>query len=127
MMTEAMIIERMYQDLQDFIREDRRQAHMAKMRAVQVQNAQQRGYYIGGRPPFGYRWDNGQLIPYAPELEIIVLVQQLRNNGFSYPEIAKTLAAKGYRNRYGNPFPYQNIFQMLNVKKKSTQALLPRS
>src|SRR5215813_2804384 len=103
-MTEVQIDEMTYQDLHESVQEERikeiRGNQTSKARAVRAQKAQQRGYHIV-TPPYGYRWDGGQLILYAPELEIVALAQQLRINEFTYQKIADSLNARGHCNRAG--------------------------
>ena len=128
-MTEVQIDEMTYQDLHESVQEERikeiRGNQTSKARAVRAQKAQERGYRITN-PPYGYRWDGNQLMPYAPELEVLALAQQLRTNGFTYQKIADSLNARGYCNRAGNTFTQQIVRQMLNNKRKSLVALLPK-
>ena len=128
-MTEALIVEMIDQDLHEPVQEERikemRRNQTAKARAVKAQKAQERGYRITN-PPYGYPWGGDQLIPQPQELETIALAQQLRTNGFSYAKIAKILTANGHRNRNGNIFNHGNVRQMLNYKRKSLAALLPK-
>ena len=130
-MTEAQIVEMTDQDLHESVQEERskeiRRNQTAKARAVRAQKAQQRGYNINGRPPYGYRWEGETLTPYAPELEIVALAHQLHTNGFSYAKIADSLNALGYCNRAGKTFHRGSVYQLLHYKKKSTKALISKT
>ena len=129
-MTEAEIVEITYQDLHEPVQEEPikeiPRIQTAKARAVRDANAQERGYYIAGMPPYGYRWENGQLIPHPKESAVIAMAQQLKANGFSYSQIAEVLAANGYTNRNGNAFCRQDIHQLLTYQRKSLVALIPK-
>jgi DNA invertase Pin-like site-specific DNA recombinase len=59
------------------------------------------GGFIGGRPPYGYRIQGGELVPDETEQEVVKLVQKLQRSGSSLREIADELDAGGYRPRTG--------------------------
>src|SRR5262245_4348919 len=130
MITEALIVEGIYIDIAGTLREDclkeQRRQHAAHIREIRKQRDKERGYPIHGNAPFGYRWDCGTLVPCVLELEVIALAQQLRTNGLSYREIATVLKEKGYRSRTGNIFNVGHVYSILNNKRKSLVALLPK-
>jgi DNA invertase Pin-like site-specific DNA recombinase len=55
------------------------------------------GGFIGGRPPYGYRIQGGELVPDETEQEVVKLVQKLQRSGSSLREIADELDARGYQ------------------------------
>jgi site-specific DNA recombinase len=56
----------------------------------------------GGSPPFGYRMDNGQLVPDPDEQATLARISQLRSEGATLREIARALEAEGYRTKRSN-------------------------
>ncbi|MGA8724219.1 MAG: recombinase family protein [Acidimicrobiales bacterium] len=63
-----------------------------------------RGGYGGGRPAYGFRASDGELVPDPGEEKLLAVVGKLRHNGLSYREIAAELTAKGYKTRRGGPW-----------------------
>jgi DNA invertase Pin-like site-specific DNA recombinase len=59
------------------------------------------GGYGGGRPAFGYRAQDGGLVPDEREQEAVVLARQLRAQGLSLRAIGARLEAAGYRPKVG--------------------------
>src|SRR5438132_13577669 len=106
MQTEYEIVKDIYTDLAEYVEKERynemRKANLAIGREAKKQKAQLRGYYIAGNSPFGYRWQDGELVPYQQELEVLCLARSLRNSHMEYRKIAKILEHKGYCNRNGN-------------------------
>jgi hypothetical protein len=123
MSTEYEIVKNMYADLAEYFKEERynevRKANLVLGRQAKKQMAQQRGYYITGNPPFGYRWQDGKLVPYQLELEVQRLAISLRNSGMLFREIVKIVKDKGYRNRNGNAYTEGNIHHIVHRVQKS--------
>lgn len=71
------------------------------------------GGYAGGKPPLGYKAENGQLVVVPEEAEIIKLIFSLRNKGKTLKGIAETLNTKGYRTRRGGEFKHSAIQTIL--------------
>jgi DNA invertase Pin-like site-specific DNA recombinase len=59
------------------------------------------GGYGGGRPPFGWRAENKELVPEPREQEVIALVRQLAEEGLSSRQIATRLEEAGHRPKVG--------------------------
>jgi DNA invertase Pin-like site-specific DNA recombinase len=59
------------------------------------------GGYGGGRPPFGWRAENKELVPEPREQEAIALVRQLADEGLSSRQIAARLQETGHRPKVG--------------------------
>jgi len=62
----------------------------------------ERGGYLGGTVPYGFRLEDGQVIPHDDEQEIVALVGRLRAAGASLREIAAELDTQGFRPRDGD-------------------------
>lgn len=72
------------------------------------------GGYAGGKPPIGYRAVNGELEIVPEEAEIVRLVFQLRNDGWTLIGIADELNRRGYRTKKGNEFKHSAVQTILN-------------
>lgn len=59
------------------------------------------GGYAQGRPPYGYRAEDGGLVEVPEEKAVIETVQRLRRDGSSYRQIADRLRADGVMPRSG--------------------------
>lgn len=73
----------------------------ARMRAGRRLKAE-RGGYAGGRPRYGYRAEERELVPVFAEQEAIRLASQLRCKGLSYRAIACELESAGFKRRGGS-------------------------
>ena len=72
------------------------------------------GGYAGGKPPLGYKADNGKLVIVPEEAEIVRLVFRLRKEGGTLIGIADELNKRGYRTRKGFEFKHSAIQTILN-------------
>jgi hypothetical protein len=72
----------------------------ARTRAGRRLKAEQGGY-VGGRPPYGFRAENGSLVPDDREQEAIGVAQSLRRSGHSLREIARHLEEAGFKRKGG--------------------------
>lgn len=54
------------------------------------------GGYAGGRPPFGWKAEDGELVPCPEEQETIKLARELREDGLSFRDIAERLREEGH-------------------------------
>lgn len=63
-----------------------------------------RGEYSGGKPPYGYKVENGQLALLEEEARIVREVFAMRAAGKSLPFIANTLNDRRRKTRKGGPF-----------------------
>ena len=59
------------------------------------------GGFAGGKPPFGWKSENGELVPVADEQATLTRIRQLHAAGESLRSIAATLIAEGHRPRRG--------------------------
>jgi DNA invertase Pin-like site-specific DNA recombinase len=60
------------------------------------------GGYLGGRVPYGFRLEQGQVVPDDAEQVVVALVGRLKAGGSSLREIAVQLQAQGFRPREGD-------------------------
>lgn len=72
------------------------------------------GKYAGGKPPLGYKAENGKLIIVPEEAEIVRLVFSLRKQGDTLMGIAEELNKRGYRTKKGNEFKHSAVQSILN-------------
>lgn len=72
------------------------------------------GGYAGGKPPIGYRADNGELVIVPEEAEIVRLVFKLRAEGGTMIGIADELNKRGYRTKKGKEFKHSAVQTILN-------------
>lgn len=72
------------------------------------------GGYAGGKPPIGYRVENGNLVVVPEEAEIVRLVFQLRKDGGTLMGIADELNKRGYRTKKGLEFKHSAVQTILN-------------
>ena len=63
--------------------------------AAQTANGQRHG----GSPPFGYRAEDGQLVPDPAEQAALARINELRSEGATLREIARALEAEGHRTK----------------------------
>ena len=59
------------------------------------------GEKTGGEVPYGYRLEDGRLVPDAGEQKAVALIRELHAAGASLREIAARLEADGYRTKTG--------------------------
>lgn len=72
------------------------------------------GGYAGGKPPIGYRAQDGNLVIVPEEAEIVRLVFDLRKQGGTLVGIADELNRRGYRTKKGGLFLHSAIQTILN-------------
>lgn len=78
-----------------------------------------RGGYAHGALPYGYRSDQGDLVPVADEQRALVRMKQLAAQGASMRDIARALTAEGHptkRNGQWHPVTVARILQRANTK-----------
>jgi site-specific DNA recombinase len=75
----------------------------------------ERNEFTGGEPPFGYRNDNGKLVPDIEEQKVLKKIRSLRQRGYSIRRITRCLAEDGCLNRRGRPFAKTQIERLLKV------------
>lgn len=73
----------------------------------------QSGGYAGGKPPIGYKAQDGNLVIVPEEAEVVRLVFQLRKNGGTLLGITEELNRRGYRTKKGLEFKHSAIQNIL--------------
>lgn len=84
----------------------------ARMRAGKRIKAANGGY-VGGRPGFGYKAVDGELVEAPDEQEVIKLVHKLRDDGRTLREIARTLEDRGVTTKLGKQSWHANQVRRL--------------
>ncbi len=79
-----------------------------------LQRKRQKGERLG-RPRYGWKVENGELIPVPTEQEAIARMRALRQKGYSTREIAKALADEGYRTRTRRKFNQTEVCRILRA------------
>lgn len=77
----------------------------------------ERGGYAGGRAPFGYRAEGGELVPDETERRVIAAARRLHRQGHSLRRIAVDLEARGYRPRMGGRWHPNTVRQVLGLTR----------
>lgn len=76
------------------------------------------GGYSGGRAPYGYKVEHGQLKVVEQEAEIVKLIfDEYDNNGTAMLNIVPILRQKGYTTRKGSDFQVSTIRSILNNRR----------
>ena len=73
----------------------------------------EQGGYAGGKPPIGYKAQDGKLVVVPKEAEIVRLVFELRKNGGTLIGITEELNKRGYRTKKGLEFKHSAIQNIL--------------
>lgn len=67
------------------------------------------GQRQGGSPPFGYRAQDGQLVPDPDEQAALARIAELRDEGATLREIARALEAEGHRTKRADRWHPESI------------------
>ena len=76
-----------------------------------------KGGYSGGRPPYGYRAQNGLLTIVPNEAEVVREIFSARDEGATYKEICDRLNEEGKTVRSGSPWPISTLQVVLGNRK----------
>jgi DNA invertase Pin-like site-specific DNA recombinase len=72
-----------------------------------------RGGYGGGRPPFGWRAEDKELVPDEREQTVVAFMRQLADEGLSSRQIAVRLEEAGYRPKVGEHWSSVQVLRIL--------------
>lgn len=75
------------------------------------------GGYAGGRCPFGYKVEKGELVIDNYESEVVKLIFNLRNNGMSYNHIAQNLNNRELYTRSGGLWGQHQVWLIIQNEK----------
>lgn len=76
-----------------------------------------KGGYSGGRPPYGYRSQNGMLTVIEDEADVVREVFEMKNGGATYKQIVEKLNAEGRKSRSGSAWAISTLQVILGNEK----------
>ena len=88
---------------------------IAERTKAALDRKREKGERIGGRPRYGWRIINGELIPQAEEQESIFRMQELQTKGYSTREIVRQLVLDGIKTRAGGYFNQTQVCRILRA------------
>lgn len=77
-----------------------------------MRHKQAQGQYIGGKVPYGYTLEAGELVKHENEQKVIQCVRELRESGLSYRAIVSELQSRGFKSRTGKTFSPMQVKRM---------------
>jgi len=78
-----------------------------------MQHMKEQGLYTGGRPPYGYKVENGRIVVDEKERNVINSITTMRDNGLFLKQIASELKDLGVLSRAGKPLGITQIQRIL--------------
>jgi len=81
-----------------------------------LQHKRERNEYTGGRAPYGWRIDGGELRPSEPERRAVLRARELRSSGLSLRRVAERIAAEGHRTRTGGDWSSSMIQRLIGAR-----------
>ena len=95
---------------------NQRERKLIAMRTRQaLARKKEKGDRVGGRPRYGWKVEDGQLIEDATEQEAIRRMKALKAKGYTQREIVEALQREGIRNRKGGLFNHTQICRILKA------------
>jgi DNA invertase Pin-like site-specific DNA recombinase len=73
----------------------------------------EKGERIGGRPAYGYRVINGELVFEPSEKRAVARMKELQAEGYSTREIVEALRREGFQTRTGRFFNQTEVVRVL--------------
>ena len=91
--------------------------NLATFVASSMHTAAQKGKYLGGIAPFGYRIEGGEYVIEESEAETIRRAFSLRASGMLPADILRVFRAEGIRGRGGKPLTQQLLNKIFRAEK----------
>ena len=95
------------------LNEKKRQAQNVENEAATKQGRKSKSVRINGRAPFGYKWNEGELVHNEAEQLAIQSISKLRKMGLTYAELSEELTKRGHLTSKGTPFQPTAIRRIL--------------
>jgi len=76
-----------------------------------------KGGYSGGRAPYGYKVENGNLVIEAKQAECVKIIFELRDKGSTLRGVTDEINRLGYKNKSGKEFKYSSVQTILDNRK----------
>ena len=93
---------------------NQRERKLISLRTRQaLQRKREKGERIGGRPCYGWRVQDGELVPEPEEQRAISRMVELRSMGYSTREIVRALAEEGICTRKGTAWSQTGVCRVL--------------
>lgn len=90
---------------------------IAERTKAALQEKIRRGEYEPGRPPYGFKLENGRRVVVPEEQKIVRIVKLYRGKGWTLRRIAQLLTEQDYMNRKGRAFDPRQVSRMLGSKE----------
>lgn len=81
--------------------------------AMVMQHMKEQGLYTGGRPPYGYKVEDGRIVVNKEERDIVDLITTMKSDGYYLKQIAAYLKERGIVSRSGKPLGITQIQRIL--------------
>jgi DNA invertase Pin-like site-specific DNA recombinase len=78
-----------------------------------MQHMAAEGIYTGGKAPYGFKVEAGELVEVAGEQAVLSAARELKASGLSLRAIAQALASRGFTSRTGRAFGAQSVAGMV--------------
>jgi len=105
-----------YRSLMIFVAEQER-ANIALRTSKGREIKATRGGYAGGRPSYGYKVENGELVINELEADVVKVIFAMRDDNCSFNIIANTLNKQNIKNRSHKEWTMAHIFYICRNKK----------
>lgn len=106
----------LYRAMMQFVAEQERKNITLRTSSGRIAKAK-KGGYAGGRPPYGYKVVDNELIVDREEAEMVRFVFDRIDKGISRRQISNMLNDSGLKTRSGSPFQATNVINIENNKK----------
>ena len=97
----------------DALKEKQKEAQAHEDEAAKTEQRKARRVNINGRAPYGYRWEDGELVEVAHEQEALAIITELRSRGITYATIAKELSDRGITTKRGGQWRSGSVRDIL--------------